>query len=157
MALVILLGGVTGVYYYNSQRSASIQAQSNCRDPDSINTHVYSPDRLIVQKDCLIVSGTVDSVIQEADGDYHVRLALDAPYQNLTNSRNEEAQYGYLILEIICANPISQPDAVEACNDYTNHIPVPNEGQHVVVTGPYVLDSDHGWMEIHPVYSLTVP
>jgi hypothetical protein len=26
----------------------------------------------------------------------------------------------------------------------------------VAVTGPYVLDTDHGWMEIHPVWSIVV-
>ena len=32
----------------------------------------------------------------------------------------------------------------------------PALGATVSVTGPYVLDADHGWMEIHPVWSITV-
>ena len=44
-----------------------------------------------------------------------------------------------------------------ACQGYTNQIPVPSEGQHITITGPYVLDTDHyDWAEIHPVYSLVI-
>jgi hypothetical protein len=46
--------------------------------------------------------------------------------------------------------------AVLACENYTNQIPIPNMNQNISVTGPYVLDSTHGWMEVHPVYSLLV-
>ena len=28
-------------------------------------------------------------------------------------------------------------------------------GTHVTVTGPYVFDRGHGWMEIHPVWKIT--
>jgi hypothetical protein len=45
---------------------------------------------------------------------------------------------------------------MDACQGYVNHVTVPQEGQHITATGPYVLDTDHGWTEIHPVYSLTI-
>lgn len=32
----------------------------------------------------------------------------------------------------------------------------PTSGRDSVVTGPYVIDTDHGWMEIHPVWSITI-
>ena len=32
----------------------------------------------------------------------------------------------------------------------------PALGATVSVTGPHVLDADHGWMEIHPVWPITV-
>jgi len=36
-------------------------------------------------------------------------------------------------------------------------ITVPSAGQHIVITGPYVLDTEHyNWAEIHPVYSLVI-
>jgi hypothetical protein len=35
-------------------------------------------------------------------------------------------------------------------------IATPLMGSEVSITGPYVLDSDHGWMEVHPVWSVTV-
>ena len=83
-------------------------------------------------------------------------MSLDQAYSNLTNSANDQYQYGDLVVEIICVNPPSQTDAIPACQNYTNQIPVPNVGQHIRVTGPCVLDTDHyNWAEIHPVYSLT--
>ena len=154
MATVV---GVTfGSYYYGLFRTSPQKTASTCSDPYSTANHIYSPDRLVVYKDCQTVSGIVDRVIVEVDGDYHVRLGLDTPYRNLTNSANNSAQYGDLVLEIVCANIVTQTDAMDACKGYVNHVTVPQEGQHIVATGPYVLDSDHGWTEIHPVYSLTI-
>jgi len=99
----------------------------------------------------------VDSLIEEADGDVHLRLNLDQAYSNLSNSANDQYQYGNLVVEIICVNQPSQTDAIPACQNYTNQIPVPSPGQHITITGPYVLDSDHyNWAEIHPVYSLVI-
>jgi len=105
----------------------------------------------------MTASGIVDNVIQEADGDYHLRLALDSQYSNLTNSANDQYQYGDLVVEIICALPITQSDAVSACQNYTNNISIPSVNDHITVTGPYVLDTDHyNWAEIHPVYTLAI-
>jgi hypothetical protein len=33
---------------------------------------------------------------------------------------------------------------------------IPSVGDKVVVQGSYVLDQDHGWMEIHPVTSIRI-
>jgi hypothetical protein len=130
---------------------------SNCRDPASISSHVYNPSRLQIVKQCVTASGTVDRVIEENDGDVHLRLGLDQAYANLTNSANDQYQYGDLVVEIICVGPITQADAVSACQGYTNSIPIPNVGEHVTVSGPYVLDTEHyNWAEIHPVYALTM-
>jgi len=110
-----------------------------------------------VIRSCITASGIVDRVLQEADGDYHVRLALDPQYSNLTNSANDQYQYYDLVVEIIRALPITQSDAVSACQNYTNTITIPSVNDHITVTGPYVLDTDHyDWAEIHPVYTLTI-
>ncbi len=96
-------------------------------------------------------------MFEEADGESHVRLALDSQYSNLTNSANDQYQYGDLVVEIICALPITQSDAVSACQNYTNTITIPTVNDHITITGPYVLDREHyNWAEIHPVYSLTI-
>ncbi len=130
---------------------------STCHDPGSISSHVYNPGRLDVVRQCITVSGTVDNVLSEADGDYHVRLGLDPPYANLTNDANYNYQHGDLVIEIICATTVTQYDAMAACDNYNNNIPIPAIGQHITVSGPYVFDNDHhGWAEIHPVYSLTI-
>ncbi len=86
-----------------------------------------------------------------------MRLGLDQAYANLTNSANDQYQYGDLVVEIICVGPITQADAVSACQGYTNIISIPDVGEHVTVSGPYVLDTEHyNWAEIHPVYALSI-
>ena|SRR5438309_12080950 len=143
-------------YYYVSHSGPPGSNTSQCSDPDSISSHVYNPYRLNIVKSCITASGVVDNVLQEADGDYHVRLRLDSQYTNLTNAGNQQ-QYGDLVVEIICALPISQSNAVSACQNYTNNITIPTINDHITVTGPYVLDTNHGnWAEIHPVYTLTI-
>ena len=143
-------------YYYVSHSGPPGSNNSQCSDPDSISSHVYNPYRLNIVKSCITASGVVDNVLQEADGDYHVRLRLDSQYTNLTNAGNQQ-QYGDLVVEIICALPISQSNAVSACQNYTNNITIPTINDHITVTGPYVLDTNHGnWAEIHPVYTLTI-
>src|SRR3989475_9736126 len=128
-----------------------------CTDPDGINSHVYHPSRLTLVKSCITASGIVDRVLTENDGDLHVRLRLDPAYSNLTNNANNQYQYGDLVVEIICVGPVSQADAVSACQNYTNNILIPRQGQHITVTGPYVLDTVHNnWAEIHPAYSLKI-
>jgi hypothetical protein len=156
LAIVIAVaGGVTGYYFTRTGSPAS--DRSGCSDPNSISSHIYSPYRLTIIKSCITASGIVDNLFQEADGDYHVRLALDSQYSNLTNSANDDYQFGDLVVEIICALPITQPDAVSACQNYTNSITIPSVNDHITVTGPYVLDTDHyNWAEIHPAYTLTI-
>jgi hypothetical protein len=153
VAVVLVAAGVTA--YYVSHNGPTGSNNSQCSDPDSISSHVYNPYRLTIVKSCITASGVVDNVLQEADGDYHVRLRLDSQYCNLTNAGNQH-QYGDLVVEIICALPITQSDAVSACQNYTNNITVPSINDHITVTGPYVLDTNHyNWAEIHPVYTLT--
>lgn len=115
---------------------------------------VYHPDRLVVRNPCLTVTGTVHLVRAEPDGDYHIRLVLDPPYADLVNDRNRTEQQGGLVVEIVCDNPVSQQDAVATCASVSSalRLPPPSLGAHISVTGPYVLDTSHGWMEIHPLY-----
>jgi hypothetical protein len=154
VAVVLAAAGVTA--YYVSHNGPPGSNNSRCSDPDSILSHVYNPYRLTIVKSCITASGVVDNVLQEADGDYHVRLRLDSQYSNLTNAGNQH-QYGDLVVEIICALPITQSDAVSACQNYTNSITIPSISDHITVTGPYVLDTNHyNWAEIHPVYTLTI-
>jgi hypothetical protein len=116
--------------------------------------HVYNPDRLEVLNACQSVSGIVENVIQEADGDAHIRLLVDQGYENLLNQANYDSQYGTLVLEVICVYPVTQADAVSACSDYTNTITLPSVNANITVWGQYVTDLDHGWNEIHPVFSI---
>ena len=149
---------VVGASYYVSHNGPPGSNTSQCSDPDSISSHVYNPYRLNTIKSCITASGIVDNVIQEGDGDYHVRLALDSQYSKLTNNANDQYQNYDLVVEIICALPVTQPGpAVSACQNYTNNITIPSINHHITVTGPYLLDKSHNnWAEIHPVYTLTI-
>ena len=130
--------------------TASLPAASGatCGDP---HAHVYSPDRLQLLAACVTVTGTVDVIRTESDGDLHVLLRLDAGQEKYINTKNASAENGDLVLEPVCVNTPSQVDAVSACAGYKNPLPIPAVGTHVSVTGAWVLDLDHGWMEIHPV------
>jgi hypothetical protein len=32
------------------------------------------------------------------------------------------------------------------------HLPKPKKGDHVTLVGAWVLDTEHGWQELHPVW-----
>ncbi len=141
-----------------SPSPSSLTAVNPCvGDP---RAHVYSPDRLQLLAPCIELTGTIDSETPQADGDYHVRLHLDPGQtcagQPCLDADNASQQGGDLILEPVCENPITQADAVAACQGYHNPLVLPPVGSHVSVMGPFVLDTDHGWDEIHPLESVTV-
>jgi hypothetical protein len=154
--VIIVVVAAVGVAVYYTHQASIVGTPSLCRDPNNISSHIYNPARLQTVKDCATVSGKVDNVITEDDGDYHVWFHVDSQYANLPNSVNNDYRQGDLLAEIICATTVNQQDAVLACENYTNHVLLPTVNQNITVTGPYVLDSTHGWMEIHPVYSLLV-
>ncbi|MFI5196822.1 MAG: T9SS type A sorting domain-containing protein, partial [Chitinophagales bacterium] len=122
----------------------------------SLWSHVYNSYRLQVNNSCMTVTGTVYSLIYEADGDIHIRLTVDSPYTNMLNSVNYSGQYGKLVCEPVCATTVTQADAVSSCAGFTNTVFIPAVGEHVHVTGSYVTDNDHGWNEIHPVTSIVI-
>jgi hypothetical protein len=123
----------------------------------SLWSHVYHPSRLQVVDPCKTVSGIIESKKVEKDGDYHIRLKADPQFANLVNSANIKGQLGDLVLEPICVNPVTQPDAVSACQNFHENISIPPVGSHVQVIGSYVLDNQHGgWAEIHPVTFMVI-
>lgn len=97
---------------------------------------VYSPDRFVVRKRCMQVTGRVAGVFLEGDGDYHIYLSGVHP--SLLMPRNN----GYLTLERLREFPVR----------------LPAKGSRVTVTGPFVKDRNvgHGWNEIHPVWHIRV-
>lgn len=154
--ILIVLASVGAAVYYVCEASI-MGTPSLCRDPNNISSHVYNPARLQTIRECITVSGIVNNVIVEDDGDYHVWFHVDPQYASLPNRANNDYRQGDLLAEIICATTITQQDAVLACENYTNQIlPIPNSNQNVTVTRPYVLDNVHEWMEVHPVYFLSI-
>jgi hypothetical protein len=122
----------------------------------SLWRHVYHPYRLHVVSACRTVTGTVQEVRQEADGDLHILLRPDARFASLLDSANVSDQNSDLVLEPVCAGAVSQADAEAACSGFRSGVTIPGAGDRIRVTGSYVLDADHGWMEIHPVSRITI-
>jgi hypothetical protein len=122
----------------------------------SLWRHVYKPERLQVQRWCISVSGTIVSKPPEGDGDVHIRVQLDPQFQNLLNEKNMTEQGGNLVVEPMCLKRVTQASAMRACRGWKQRITIPAVGSRVVVTGDYALDTEHGWMEIHPVTIIRV-
>jgi hypothetical protein len=128
--------------------------------------HVYHPQRLIVKNSCIAVTGTIvdatagkkpDGVRHEPDGDTHGWLKPDSEFENLLNAGNRSAEGGNLVFEIVCKFPVKQADAKSACQGFQSQVAIPPVGSHVRIVGTYVQDTFHAqWMEIHPVFSITV-
>lgn len=140
-----------------------------CRPGDPL-ANVYHPYRLQVQSACMTVTGTVSYTRSEDDGDIHINLSLPASESHLLDQANYNYEHGNLVAEIVPADQpgcqAGQAPALPATayrSSSYNYgtctgadIATPPIGSQVRISGPYVLDSDHGWMEIHPVWSVTV-
>ena len=122
---------------------------SDC-DPELWN-YVYNPKRLQVINKCVTVTGTIEESRPDSDGDQHMLLKLDNGQNNLLTKKNMKKKSGFLVLEAICTNKIKDHKVGNSCNGYINKIQIPRVGDHVKVTGSYVIDSHNGWGEIHPV------
>lgn len=110
-----------------------------CRSGDVL-TGVWKPSRLQLLDSCRTMTGVVASVRNETDGDYHINVVPDAGYGDFLNRRNLSVQHGGLVVEVIPADQ--------------SLVAPPRKGEHVRVTGAFVLDRDHGWLELHPAWSI---
>jgi predicted small lipoprotein YifL len=137
-----------------TSRQAAARNPGVC-DP-SLWRAIYHSYRLHVVAACKTVTGKVESVRYEPDGDVHVLLKLPANRSGLLNIGNLTNTDGDLVTEIICVGTITQADAEHACAGHVNQVIIPSVGERIRISGTYVLDADHGWMEIHPVSSLSV-
>jgi hypothetical protein len=121
----------------------------------SLWNHVYVPSRLKIVNRCVSVTGVIENIQAEPDGDYHIRVKLDQRYSNMTNMSNKIFQHGDIVVEAICAHEISESIAKAACANFHQELQIPPVGTHVKVTGSYVLDRAHlDWAEIHPVTAI---
>ena len=102
------------------------------------------------------VTGTVTDFHSNDDGDIDIRIDVDQPYLNLLNDGNISNLNGHLQTEAICQAPPTVANAIQACRGFAGSVAVPAVGAHVQVTGSYVFDTNHGWMEVHPISALSV-
>ena len=124
-------------------------------DPD-LWKYVYNPKRLQVINKCVTVTGTIEESRPDEDGDQHMLLKLDKGHENLLTKKNIKRKAGYLVIEAVCVNKVKSHKAGNTCKGYINKLRIPNVGDHVKVTGSFVIDSHNGWGEIHPISVIEV-
>jgi hypothetical protein len=143
-------------HHHGQHAPTAAQLGADPRCDATLWRHIYHPSRLHVIDACRTVTGTVTAVRQEADGDLHILLRPVRGERHLLDSANNSLEQGNLVLEPICVDAVSQSDAVGACSGFSHYVTPVSPGQRIIVTGSYVLDADHGWMEIHPITSITI-
>ena len=154
--VIFLVVGACIVLVFRAQQSPEVSrpptAAAQC--DQSLWEHVYNPGRLQVLEPCISVTGIVEEVRKESDGDVHILFRLDQQFESLLNEKNILRQQGDLVLEPICQGTVRQADAAEPCSQYSGPYFEPKVGQRYQVWGTYVHDADHGWNELHPVSSM---
>ena len=161
--IAALLSVVAGCSYLPPRPEKPAERAQGPSCDTSLWAHVYhgrfpsAEDRLQVINSCLTVSGIIVKARSEKDGDWHIQLDLDPEYRSLLNQANLDKQYGYLVLEPICSRSVSQSDTIAegVCDGFSQTIFTRDLiGKRVAATGAYVIDRQHGWMELHPVTSI---
>ena len=97
---------------------------------------VYSPQRLTVKEWCVAVTGIASEIKQEHDGDMHISLTGVNP--KWLNSVNRARSDQSLVIEAVPSIPMTMPPL----------------RSRVTIVGPWVLDTQTGWFEIHPVWAI---
>jgi len=128
--------------------------------------------RFTVIKQCVTVTGTVVwTHYFNNDGDANFNVVLDPPYKNMlgTGSYSKVFASKYpggpaIHAETVCQGPVTSTskENVGACNGYNGQdfrSILPKIGQHVMVTGRYLIEMPEmpgGITELHPVYGIKI-
>jgi hypothetical protein len=127
--------------------------------------------RFTVIKQCVTITGRVVwTHYFNEDGDANFNVILDSPYKNMLGpgsySKVFAAKYsgipGAMHVEAVCQGPVTSTskENVGACNGYNGpnfKNVLPQIGQHVMVTGRYLIEMPEmpgGITELHPVYDI---
>jgi len=111
---------------------------------------VHHPDRLTLLDSSKTLSGRVEKIESDIDGDIHIRLKIGD--SSLLVKNNYKDENGCLVGEIVCVVPSIFP----TCWFYKNKITIPREGDNIEIEGPYVFDKGHNITEIHPIMNLKI-
>jgi hypothetical protein len=128
--------------------------------------------RFTVIKSCVTVTGRVVwTNYFNNDGDANFNVELDPPYKNMLGPGSYSKVFASkypggpaLHMETVCQGPVTSTskENVGACDGYNgpNFTPVlPKMGQHVMVTGRYLIEMPEmpgGITELHPVYGIKI-
>ncbi len=153
VAVAVILGSCSETTGGPAASTSPLAA--GCR-PGPPEAGVHNPDRLQVLDACKHAEGTVVDVAYEDDGDYHVWFRADPGYDYLLNGQNHFQAQPAMLAEITpdCPTSTNPPDAQSAARCPKSELPIPKLGDHIAIDGPWVLDTNHGWREIHPVDSI---
>lgn len=162
---IFSLGFAVGVLVSLLTILVAIAHGQQAPDLQTLWGHIYHSGRLRVLQATASVTGTIvdatagkqkDLCRHEKDGDGHCWLKLDPGEEQFLNQANMDSQGGNLVYEPICRYRVTQEDAKAACQGFTQQITIPPVGTHVRLTGSHVLDTQHGWNEIHPVSQIEI-
>jgi hypothetical protein len=152
LAVALGIGLVWGVWPVGPSEASG---DSGCRSGDPL-ANVRDPGRLQVKQRCQTASGVVERTVRRNDGDIDVYIRPDPGAARLINNGNRHFMHGDLLGEIVPADQPGcrrgRPARFGTCTGAA--VATPKVGRHVTLVGPHVLDRDHGWMEIHPVWRI---
>ena len=167
LLVVVVLSAVTLSAENGIQNQPGSTTAKGCGD--GLWKHVYKPQRLLIIRDCITVSGVIvdvtsgphgtDGLVHAADGDAKGWLKVDPPYASLLDRGNTTLQGGHLVFEVMCRFDVEDPSASPACAGFRDRTTIPTVGAHVTVTGSLVRDTQPSgirWNEIHPVSAIRV-
>jgi hypothetical protein len=157
--------GCAGGHVRSSTTEGVAGKTHTARDPAcERNPHdgVHGPDRLKVLNRCAVFQGTVTQapVRNPDDGDVSFNASPDPGYANMLNASNRRE--GGLHVEIV---PRDQPGCTRGQPVHVGDVPdlgicsgrniaSPALGAHVRIVGPWVLDRNNDWYEIHPAWKI---
>jgi hypothetical protein len=130
-----------------AEAQGSDEKQDVCPPASQALVGVWSPGRLKVIDSCQKASGTVLKAEHEPDGDLDLYVDLDSAYDHLAGSP----------IELDFLHKWGPGDVlVELMPRDGEKLPAPSEGDHIDLTGAWVTDGNHGYNEIHPVWSESI-
>ena len=144
-ALVLPLGGCLNPFSAAPAKPHRVHS-GQCK-PGAPLAGVYLPSRLHVKKRCVTVTGTVDCLRREPDGDIHIELRVNRVYRRLLTPANAfqrcpHERGPHLVVEIIPqAAQLPFPDNSASLAGFVTPS-APPVGARIKVTGPYVLDTN---------------
>jgi hypothetical protein len=128
--------------------------------------------RFTVIKQCVTVTGRVVwTHYFNNDGDANFNIVLDAPYENMLSPGSYSKVFASrypggpaMHMETVCQAPVTSTskENVGACDGYNGpdfRSVLPKIGQHVMVTGRYLIEMPEmpgGITELHPVYAIKI-
>ncbi len=154
LALMLTLFSLKAFYGCGASPTTASQSSSPTCDP-TLWSHVHDPTRLTISDACRTVTGTVMTHHSNDDGDIDMQVALDPQFESMLVTGNRTSLNGRLQVEAVCQAPVIKYSEA-ACAGFAGTVPIPADGTRVQITGSFVLDTNHGWMEIHPVSVIRV-